>query len=72
MRDSLFEPIIEWYLSRYGEAVRWDGVLGRFPILIQGAVYLGLARFVGKGTVVSDWKDGIEGIRPGKAIFYVG
>ena len=66
-RDVLFDPIIQWYLEKYGEAVRWDGILGKFPIVIKGAVYLGLARFVGKGTFVRDWRDGVEGLPPSVA-----
>lgn len=47
-RTQLFDPIIEWYLKKYGDAVRWDGVIARFPISIRGIVYLGQARFVGE------------------------
>jgi HEPN domain-containing protein len=49
-------------LAKHGEEVRWDGVIGRFPILIKGTVYLGLAGFVAQGTVVRDYKESIEGL----------
>jgi len=61
-RAALFGPVIEWYLENYGEAARWDGVLGRFPLVIKGTVYLGIARLVGKGTFVQDWREGVEGL----------
>jgi HEPN domain-containing protein len=59
-RQELFDPIIEWYLRKYGDAVRWDGVVARFPILIGGIVYLGQARFVAEGEVLANFEDGIE------------
>ncbi len=31
-RERLFDPIIAWYLSKYGNSVRWDGVIARFVI----------------------------------------
>jgi HEPN domain-containing protein len=61
-REVLFEPIISWYLGKYGTAARWDGVVGRFPILIKGSVYLAAPQFVRKGTVVRDWKESIENL----------
>lgn len=59
-RNELFEPLIDWYLKKYGDAVRWDGVVARFPILIRGVVYLGQARFVGEGEVLANFQEGIE------------
>jgi HEPN domain-containing protein len=58
-RKELFDPIIEWYLRKYGDGVRWDGVIARFPILIRGVVYLGQARFVSEERLAS-FEDGIE------------
>ena len=45
VRERLFEPLITWYIDNYGEAGRWDGVLGRFPILIRDVVYEAIALF---------------------------
>jgi HEPN domain-containing protein len=59
-RNELFDPLIDWYLKRYGDAARWDGIVARFPILIRGVVYLGQARFVGEGEVLAHFKEGIE------------
>lgn len=67
LRAQLFDPVIEWYLKQYGDAVRWDGVIARFPILIRGAVYLGQARFVGKEEILAPFEDGIEGLPEGCA-----
>lgn len=59
-RQDLFDPIMEWYLRKYGDAVRSDGVVARFPILIRGIVYLGQARFVAEGEILASFEDGIE------------
>lgn len=59
-RDELFAPLISWYLKKYGDAVRWDGIVARFPVLIRGVVYLGQARFVGAGEVLANFQEGIE------------
>lgn len=59
-RQELFDPIIEWYLKKYGDAVRWDGVIARFPILIRDVVYLGRASFVREGEVLANVEDEIE------------
>jgi HEPN domain-containing protein len=59
-RDEWFDPLIGWYLRKYGDAVRWDGIVARFPILIRGVVYLGQARFVGAGEVLANFQEGIE------------
>jgi HEPN domain-containing protein len=59
-RNQLFDPLIEWFLKKYGDSVRWDGVVARFPILICGAIYLAQARFVVKGEVLANFQDGIE------------
>lgn len=66
-RAQLFDPVIEWYLKQYGDAVRWDGVIARFPILIRGAVYLGQARFVGEEEVLAPFEEGIEGLPKDRA-----
>src|SRR5580692_7562340 len=29
-RAQLFDPVIEWYLKKYGDAARWDGIIARF------------------------------------------
>lgn len=31
-RIELFDPLIDWYLKGYGDAVRWNGIVARFPI----------------------------------------
>lgn len=54
--------MIEWHLKKYGDAVRWDGVIARFPISIKGIVYLGQARFAGEQEVLAPFEDGIEGL----------
>jgi hypothetical protein len=59
-RNELFDPLIDWYLKKYGDVVRWDGIVARFPILIRGVVYLGQARFVGEGEVLANFQEGIE------------
>jgi HEPN domain-containing protein len=61
-REKLFDPITEWYLKKYGEAVRWDGVIARFPILIKGVVFLGQARFVAEQEILAPFEEGIEGL----------
>lgn len=61
LRYSLFEPITDWYLQKYGDAARWDGIIARFPILIRDRAYLGLARFVSTATLAR-FTDGIEGL----------
>lgn len=61
-RTQLFDPVIEWYLKKYGDAVRWDGVIARFPISIGDIIYLGQARFVGEQEVLAPFEDGIEGL----------
>jgi hypothetical protein len=49
-------------LKKYGEAVRWDGVIARFPILIRGVVYLGQARFVGEEEALAPFEEGIKNL----------
>lgn len=44
-RQALFDPIITWFIDTYGEDARWDGVLGKLPILIRGVLYQGLAMY---------------------------
>jgi HEPN domain-containing protein len=61
-REALFAPITQWYLEKYGEAIYWDGIVGRFPILIRGVVYLGVARAAINGNVVSTFQEGIENL----------
>ena len=61
-RTQLFDPINEWYLKNYGDAVRWDGVIARFPIFIRGVVYLGQARFAGEEEIMAPFEEGIEGL----------
>jgi hypothetical protein len=40
LRDSLFEDVVSWFVEKYGESAKWDGVIGRCPVLIRGNVYL--------------------------------
>lgn len=53
----------EWYLKTYGEAVRWDGIVARFPVLIRGVIYLGQARFVERATCWPSAKKGSSSFR---------
>jgi HEPN domain len=61
-RARLFDPVREWYLKKFGDEARWDGIIARFPMLIGGAVYLGQARFVGEEEVMTPFEEGIEGL----------
>ena len=45
IREKLFEPLMTWYIDVYGKAARWDGVLGRFPVLIRDVVLEAVALF---------------------------
>ncbi len=63
-RVKLFDPINAWYLGKYGNAVAWDGVVARFPILVKGVVYLAQSRFIERGEVVVDFQETIEGLPP--------
>lgn len=35
-REQLFDPLVRWYLAKYGEQAQWNGVIGRCPVLIRG------------------------------------
>ncbi|HMG86738.1 MAG TPA: HEPN domain-containing protein [Terracidiphilus sp.] len=61
-RARLFDPVIEWYLNKYGDEARWDGIIARFPIFIRGVVYLGQAQFVAEEEVMTPFEEGIEGL----------
>lgn len=61
-RKELFDRIILWYMAKYGDAAIWDGVIGRFPLVIKDELYLGVARFVEEGEVLVDFKSEIEGL----------
>ena len=61
-RAQLFDPVIEWYLKKYGDEARWDGIIARFPVFIRGVVYLGQARFVGEEEVMTAFEEGVEGL----------
>jgi hypothetical protein len=50
-RASLFDPIARWFEEKYSE--RWDGVIGRIPVLWRGGVYLVLVPFTVGGSVVN-------------------
>ena len=52
-RQQLFDPITEWYLSKHGDAIRWDGIIARFPILIRSAIYLATVPFVMEGEILA-------------------
>ncbi len=66
-RAQLFDPVIEWYLEHYGDAIRWDGIIAHFPIFIRGVVYLGQARFAGEEEILAPFEEGIEGLPKGFA-----
>jgi HEPN domain-containing protein len=40
LRNSLFAPIAAWFIERYGNRAKWDGVVGRVPLLIRENLYL--------------------------------
>jgi hypothetical protein len=40
LHNSFFEPVVAWFIEKYGESAKWDGVIGRGPIIIRGHVYL--------------------------------
>jgi HEPN domain-containing protein len=61
LREKLFEPITSWYLDKYGEQAQWDGVIGRIPVLLRGAVYLVRVPFVLTDTVIR-FTDRFEGL----------
>lgn len=61
-RKELFDPIVLWYVAKYGAAAIWDGVIGRFPLIIRGELYLGVARFVEEGEVLVDFREEVEGL----------
>lgn len=61
-RKDLFDPITLWYIAKYGDSAIWDGVVGRFPLVIKGELYLGVARFVEEGEVLVDFRGEIEGL----------
>lgn len=60
-RDLLFEPLTAWYAKKDGSDAIWNGIIGHFPLLIRGKIYLGKARFVSEDTV-EDFKEGIENL----------
>jgi HEPN domain-containing protein len=51
-RTRLFEPISRWYLDKYGDRVRWDGVIARIPVLLRGNLYLVRVPFTTVDTAV--------------------
>lgn len=59
-RERLFDPLMQWYLTKYGEEAHWDGIIGRCPILIRGKVYLGVARFSASAETVVSSRDQVE------------
>lgn len=61
LREKLFEPITSWYLNKYGEKAQWDGVIGRIPVLLRGAVYLVCVPFVLEDTIIN-FTDRFEGL----------
>jgi hypothetical protein len=40
LRISLLGPIVLWFIEKYGDSAKWDGVIGKGPIIIRGNVYL--------------------------------
>ncbi|HZM10096.1 MAG TPA: hypothetical protein VFC15_07785, partial [Candidatus Limnocylindrales bacterium] len=58
--EQLFDPLVQWYLTRYGDEARWNGVIGRCPVLIRGKVFLGVARFSAASETVVNWRDHVE------------
>ena len=60
-RMSLFDPISCWFITRYGQNAHWDGVIGKIPILLRGAVYLVLVPFT-VDDAVARLVDHIEGL----------
>jgi hypothetical protein len=60
-RARLFDPIIAWFTEKYGEKAKWDGIMGRVPVLVRGDLYLAMIRFVVEDQV-QDYRDCIEGL----------
>src|SRR5271156_2772712 len=46
LRNSLFAPIAAWFIERYGNRAKWDGVVGRVPLLIRENLYLMAVPFI--------------------------
>jgi hypothetical protein len=39
-RESLFDSVVSWFLAKYRKRIRWDGIVGRIPVLIRVTTYL--------------------------------
>ncbi|MGC1829525.1 MAG: hypothetical protein WA663_03850 [Candidatus Acidiferrales bacterium] len=61
LRDSFFAPVVSWFIEKYGESAKWDGVIGRIPVLIRGDVYLVAIPFT-CGDACLKLTDFIEGL----------
>lgn len=51
--DLLFDTISRWFISKYGDKVIWDGVIGEQPVMIRERVYSVSLMFQGASRIVS-------------------
>jgi hypothetical protein len=63
LRNSLFVPIAAWFIERYGQRAKWNGVVARVPVLIKGQVYLLAVPFI-TGDSTLKLTDFIEELSP--------
>jgi hypothetical protein len=40
IRNVLFDQIMAWFFNRHGERMKWDGVIGRIPVILRDDLYL--------------------------------
>jgi hypothetical protein len=66
LREALFEPILVWFSTRYGDRVNWDGVIGRVPVILRGDVYLVQVPLVKEDAIIN-FTDRFEGLAPNVA-----
>lgn len=53
-RALLFNEITSWYIDKYGhDAMQWDGIIGRIPVLLRNKVYLVQVPFVTEPTAIN-------------------
>lgn len=52
LRHELFDPITLWFIERYGNQAKWDGIIGRIPVQLRGEVYLLQVPCVTQDTMV--------------------
>jgi HEPN domain-containing protein len=60
-RRLLFDPITDWFIAKYGDEVRFNGVIGRIPLILRGRLFEGLAMFALSGED-GEYKKQISGL----------